>query len=220
MDMASTTIPSAVIESFGGLSTPLPQYTGFPWWHALLTSPSEERGAAERLQRYDVHAYLPTEARKQRRRGHHHRHVLSPIIVGMMFVPEEMLARPRVHDMLERCGVRDYWRDADGAPRRLGKAVIERIREMEAELNMDLTTRQLVALKFGLGMEVVFIDELLNDLWGTAVISEIDREGRITVDVKALLGRTVPVRVTAAQIETLQPRPAAKPPQAKASHRS
>lgn len=204
MDMATAGLCSAAQEHHIGISTPLPRYTGFPWWHALLAAPGHERDVAERLQRYRVTAYLPLYSEKVRiRGGRAHRHEFRAVVGGMLFVPVEMMDVPRLHEMLERCGVHDFWRDGEARPTKLAKPVIERIREMEAELNLHVSTRQLVARRFKIGMEVRFTDDVLADCWGTGTVAAIDRNGRITVDVAGLLGRTVPIVVPAAKIEAM-----------------
>lgn len=207
-------------ENHVGLSTPLPRYSGFPWWYALRTAPGAEERAAKRLQQYGVHTYLPTYTTQTRVRGKSHCQRLRAVIGGMLFVPVEIVDKRASDELLDFCGVKYRLRTTDGETARLGKPVIERIREMEAEINLGITTRQLAARSFKVGGYVRFLDDLLAEFWGIGTVVAIARDGRITIEVRKLLGRGVPIVVPAAKIEAMQPTTADKPPQVKAPHRS
>jgi transcription antitermination factor NusG len=194
---------SEIEERHVGLSTPLPRYSGFPWWHALLVISGRERSAAERLQGYNVHVYLPTYTKRvaQRCRNNHLR--LYPIFSGMLFVPIEMMQVGRRDILFELCGVIDYMRTLNAQPTRLSKAVIESIRDIEARENLPVKRRRNWHPKFKLGQEVRLTDGLLNDFWGKGSITAIAKDGRIRVEVGQLLGRSTPIWLSASEIEAM-----------------
>jgi len=193
----------AIPERHVGLSDPLPRYSGFPWWYALTVAPGQEESSARRLQRLNVFVYLPTYTKPSRLRGKAHRLRLLPIITGMLFIPTDRFDFDRRDEIFDLCRIVDYVRVSDGQPGRLSKAEIERIREIEAELNLHVTTRQLAARAFKIGGNVRFLDDLLAEFWGMATVSAIAKDGRITVEVSNLLGRVVPIVVPAAKIEAM-----------------
>lgn len=183
-----------------GLSTPLPKYSGFPWWHALIVTSGHERSTAERLQRFDVHAYLPTYTKRVHQRCRNTEVRLYPIITGMLFVPTEMMDVRRRDELFELCGVADYMRDETREPRRIGKTVIEEIRELEARENMPAKA---VRHNFRVGQKVKFTNRLLCAFWcesNPAVVVGLLSAGRISIEVPQLFGRKTRIVVLPSEI--------------------
>jgi hypothetical protein len=192
---------SSAAERNVGLSTPLPRYSGYPWWHALLVPGGKEERAAKRLQRLHVFAYLPTYAKRIGQRCRNNRLKLYPIIHGMLFVPVEMMETTRRDEMFELCHVIGYLHATDGLPALISKADIETIRDLEAREN--LPAPKVAALRFEIGQKVRFKERDLAEFWGKGLVKAIAKNGRITVNVAKLLGRTTPVEVWPSEIEAM-----------------
>jgi len=184
-----------------GLSTPLPRYSGYPFWHALLVPGGKEEQSAKRLQRLDVFTYLPAYAKRIGQRCRNNRLKLYPIIQGMLFVPVEMMQVRRRDEMFELCNVIDYLYGADDRPARITKRIIETIRELEARENQPAP--QVAALRFDIGETVRFKHRDLAEFWGTGLVKAIAKNGRITIEVAKLLGRSTPVEVWPSEIEAM-----------------
>lgn len=195
--LADLATAKPIEEHHIGLSTPLPRYSGFPWWYALLVSPGRERKTAERLQRQDVFVYLPAYTKRVAMRCRKKQLRLFPIISGMLFVPCEMMAIDRRDELFDLCGVTDYLHQATGTPTLLSKAVIEQIRELEARENMQ---RKRPLHAFQMDQQVRFKDRMLDDSWGPGTITALALDGRIRVEVKKLFGRATPIWVSASEI--------------------
>lgn len=178
------------------------QYSGFPWWHAMLVQPSREQRSAEWLKQFGMYAYLPTFT-KQCKRGRGSRVQFARLcacIPGMIFIPVEMLDVERRDEKLEWAHVRGFIKSADGLPARIRKSDIELIRKMEAKLNLPPEAKG-VLLK--LGQSVRFVDSLFDVGWGSALVVEIANEGRIGVEVPGLFGRVTKTYVPASEIEAM-----------------
>lgn len=186
---------------------PIPDldYSGFPWWLGLLIEPNRETVAADRLERLNVHPYLPRFSKVVRRRAGKSQRRYYAVISGLLFVPEEYVMNLRDRDRaLKWAHVRGFVQGAGGIARiaKGGKHGIERIREMEAALNLpetDIPAGNGKALK--IGSEVS-----LHGVWswlGDGVVVEVVSQGRIGVEVSQLFGARRKVYVTASEIEVM-----------------
>lgn len=191
-----------VVRELVRVPPPEREYSGFPWWHALLVQPNREERAAERLQRVHVHVYLPQWTRQVRCGGrvHRHRPRLSAVIPGMLFVPEEIIDVPKRDDLFEFANVRGFMR-LNGTPARIRKDDIEKVREMEALLNLPPPVKPVVTHK--VADRVRFTNELYAIFWGTGTVFEVVSAHRIGVEVDHLFGRKGKVYVPAHEIEAM-----------------
>jgi hypothetical protein len=191
---------AAMIEveaSPAGKATP----ATFKWWHVLLTAPNHETAAAEWLQEQSAALiYLPLFARQVRCRGRKHHVRLCAVIPGMLFAPVEIMEMARRDEVLEFAGVRDFIRGSNGDPARVSEGEIDKIRVIEAKLNLPPEAKGVLFKKT---QEVRFRDEVLNAFWGSGIIFEIASETRIGVEVKTLFGRPGKVYVPASEIEAM-----------------
>lgn len=175
----------------------------FPFWHALLVEPNRERRSADWLrERRAIDVYWPNYTRQvgRRRPGQKRRCCTAAVIPGMLFVPCELVPHldaddldyAHVHGLMIGIGTA-------GAPAILRKADIEKIRLMEAKLNLPPEARGVL---FKTGQQVRFLDDLYTD-WGVATIFEIASEARIGIEVPYLFGRSVKIWVPASEIEAM-----------------
>lgn len=171
----------------------------FARWLVMLTPPGREKKAAERLDRVHVSIYLPQFTKQVNCRGHLHASRLCAAVPGTLFAPSEILAIERRDDTLAWAGVRDFIRNGDGLPAFASKDDIEKIRVMEALLNLPPEAKGVL---FKLGQRVRFKNDFWAG-WGTGQIFEIASEARIGLWVEKLLGRTAKMYVAASQIEAM-----------------
>ena len=178
---------------------PLPAFAGAQSWRVLRVTPMREVRTAERLKIGNLLAYLPTYSKKVRRRGSMHCHRLYAAVVGMLFIPDEMLDVPRRDELFEFAGVHGFFR-VGLEPVRLSRDDIEKVRIMEAKLNLPPEAKGVL---FKTGQEVRFTSDLFAYSWCGGKIFEIVDEARIGVEVAGLFGCTVRVYVPASEIEAL-----------------
>jgi hypothetical protein len=171
----------------------------FARWLVMLTQPGRERKAAERLERVHAVIYLPQFSKQMKCRGRMHANRLFAVVPGMLFAPSEILEIERRDETLEWAGVRDFIRDGYGHPALATKADIERIRIMEALLNLPPEAKGVL---FKLGQRVRFTNDLWQG-WGAGRIFEIASETRIGVEVEKLFGRPAKIYVAASEIEAM-----------------
>lgn len=177
-------------------------YSGYPWWHALLVEPNRETKAADWLMRVNVFAYLPTFTKQIRHgaRQRSHRARLCAALPGMIFIPQEMTDIPRREEVFEYAHVHGFLSGVEGKPKVISKADIELIRLMEAKLNLPPEAKGVL---FKLGQRVSFVNSLFGWSWGNGTVVEIASEHRIGIEVDHLFGRTTKVYVAASEIEAL-----------------
>lgn len=181
------------------LLAPLPAFEGAHSWRVLRVTPMREVRTAERLKIGNLLVYLPTYAKQIRQRGRMHCHRLYAAVIGMVFVPDEMLDVPRRDELFEFAGVHGFFR-VGLDPVRLSRDDIELVRIMEAKLNLPPEAKGVL---FKVGQDVRFTDPLFAYSWCGGKIFEIVNQTRIGVDVAGLFGCTVRVYVPASEIEAL-----------------
>jgi transcription antitermination factor NusG len=187
-----------VVRDLAAAPPPEREYTGFPWWHALIVPPNREELSAERLARVNVQVYLPTYISQVRLRGRCARRRLFAVIPGMLFVPVEIVDIARRAQVFEFANVHGFV-TIGRQPARIAKADIEIIREIEAKLNTPLPRMRATAFK--VGQRVRFTSALYAAFLGEAVVEEVVSPTRIGVAVQRLFGRTVRVYVPESEIE-------------------
>jgi transcription antitermination factor NusG len=175
------------------------EYSGFPWWHALLVESNREERSANWLAKVHVHVYLPTFSKVVRRSRSVSMRRLCAAIPGMLFVPQEMMQISRRSEVFEYAHVRGYIRTADGNPKMLPKSDIELIRLMEAKLNLPPEAK---GVFFKIGQRVRFSSDVY-EAWGIGTVIEVAAEARIGVEVDRLFGRATKVYVPASEIEAI-----------------
>jgi len=175
-------------------------YSGFPWWHALLVPPNHEQKSADWLHRVRVFVYWPTFSRKICRRGHVSMRRQCAVLPGMLFVPREMIDFPRRDEVFGYAEVHGFIRNSEGGPSAIGKPDIEMIRLLEAKLNLPPEAK---GVFFKVGQEVRFGEDSILWGWRQGTIFEIADETRIGVEVPGLFGRATRVYVPASEIEAM-----------------
>jgi transcription antitermination factor NusG len=190
------------VWTLAGEPSPMPPYTGFPIWHALLVPPSIvcELRAMVFLKRMHVIAYRPTFFQKVRRRGGKHAHIARAVVPGMLFVPAEFLQVDRRDELLDLCHVHGYLRTAGGDIAKISKAAMEVIREIEAKLSLPPVVTD-TGHAFKVGQVVVFCSTLYAAFLGTAKVMRLEGKDRIIVEVDQLFGRSQQVVVRPSEIE-------------------
>lgn len=196
------------VELIGREEMPPPgerRYEGFLVWRALIVEPNREVTAHEWLEeKFAVYAYFPHFTKKVRvGRTRKHRMVARAVIPGMLLIPDEMLHRRRIDEMLTFAHVIGFLRDGANAPARIPKAEVEKIRVMEGKLNVNVGVFDAKGNKLTPGATVEFVDRAYRDSWGTATVFEVASEGRIGVEVACLFGRPGKVYVPAPEIEVM-----------------
>lgn len=180
-------------------AAPLPIFEGAQNWRVLRVTPMREVRTAERLKIGGMLVYLPTYSKQVRQRGKLHAPRLYAAVIGMLFLPDEMLDVPRRDELFEFAGVHGFFRVGSAAAR-LSKADIELVRIMEAKLNLPPEAKGVLFKK---GQKVSFIDPLFAYSWCGGTIFDIVDSTRIGVEVAGLFGCTVRVYVPASEIEAL-----------------
>lgn len=173
----------------------------FPWWHALLVAPGREQKSADWLRdKAAIEVYWPhyTKQIGRKRAGQKRRTRLAGAIPGMLFAPIDFLHN-LTDEMLEFAHIYGFMLGCDREPARLTKIDIEKVRNMEARLNLPPEAKGVL---FKLGEKVRFTDDLFTD-WGDGTIFEIASEARIGVEVTRLFGRATKVYVPASEIEAM-----------------
>ncbi len=209
-NLAETIAASGIVEA-------PPKYSVFPWWHALVVESGRERKSADWLQeKAGVTVYLPHYMSKIRRRGNLHIHILRAVVPGLLFVPVEMMLVPRRDKIFEYAHVHGFLRTSDGGPALISKADVEKIREIEATLNLPPPCPA-KAKDLHPGDRVRFINETYAAFLGEGVVIAVANDARISVEVSKMFGGRRTIRVAAHEIERMQPKPAdVPPPQVKA----
>lgn len=187
---------------FAALIVPAPDVVDirerFARWYIMLTAPNREQKAAERLERLHVPIYLPMFTKQVNGRGRLHLPRLCAVIPGMLLAPCEIASLDNRDDALEWAGVLDFIRTGDGLPYVTTKDDVERIRIMEAKLNLPPEAKGVL---FKVGQAVRFKSDF--SFWGKGTIFEIASEARIGLWVERLFGRTCKVYAPASEIEAM-----------------
>lgn len=175
-------------------------YSGFPWWHALLVKSNKEEAAAQWLMRVRVFVYLPTFMSHIHCRGKIHRSRLRAAMPGLLFVPDEMIEQWHRDDVLDHAPIYGFVRAPGGDPARMPKSEIEKVRLLEAKLNLPPAAKGVI---FKVGQQVRFVEGSTFEDLGTARILEIASESRIRVQGPKLFGGVRPFWVPASEIEAM-----------------
>lgn len=185
---------------------PLPEvhYSGFPRWLGLLPEVNRESRSADRLARLNIYCYLPRFSRVICRRGGRSCRRWYAVLPGLMFVPVEFMDVANRDRVLDWAHIRTphFIRTAGGTGI-LAKADIERIRQMEAELNLppsDIPAANGRALKPG--ARARFLAGSFQWL-GEGVVVDVASKARIGVEVDQLFGARRKVYVPAREIEVM-----------------
>jgi Transcription termination factor nusG len=189
---------------------PEPGLPLFPRWYALLVEPNREEHSARMLIDLNVICYLPMFVVQVAVGYGGRRRAMRPVMPGLMFMPKEYCDVPRRDEIFELAHIRGFLRTSDNLPGVLTKDEIERIREIEALLNLPppppptlpLTKAELAA-KFQVDHEVRFKNPLYAAFWGTGLIRGIVGGSRITITVKKLFGCPQEVHVPASELEAI-----------------
>lgn len=170
-----------------------------PWWHALLVPPNREVKSKEWLERFMPEVYLPSYSKVVRGiRGRLSGRRSCAAIPGMLFAPVEALDIPRRREVFDYARVRGFMRSSDGLPQIIHLRDIDRIKVLEARLNLPPEAK---GTFFRLKQRVQFVDGLF-DSW-RGMVFEIASEARIGVEVDYLFGRKTKVYVPASEIEAI-----------------
>ncbi|HLH95029.1 MAG TPA: transcription termination/antitermination NusG family protein [Xanthobacteraceae bacterium] len=188
-----------------------------PWeafreWHALIVSPNREIKAAERLINLNVLIYLPVFS-KQAISGLNTTktsHRLWPIMPGLMFAPTRIMNIQHRDPVMKWAGVRDFIRSSKGLPAVLRQDDIERIRKIEAQLNLPPPPDPDVG-PLEIGDEVEFRDRGNAEFLGSGKVFKVANESRIGVEVTKLFGRVIRVWVPASELTRCSRRIAGDP---------
>ena len=173
-------------------------YSGFPIWHALLVTGGRELRVATWFADHHLPIYLPQWTKQIRIRGARRMSRLCAVIPGMLFAPAETFQTPRLHEIFDLCHIHGALRTSDGEWCSLSKADIEKIRVMEAQLNLAPVIKSTPDwIKVGAKVRFANPDY---ESWGEATISELVKGGRIGVEVRKLFGRLTRVYVPASEI--------------------
>jgi hypothetical protein len=172
-------------------------YSEFSHWHAMLVGTNREEKAAEWLrEKIGLVVYWPNFPVLTRLRGKLTHQRLRSMLPSLMFAPTDMLfALPRRDEVLRHAHVYGFIPDRVG---RVRKADIERIRELEAKLNLPSPQGK---IGFRIGQQVCFVNALYRAFLGTALVFEVASRARIGVEVQKLFGRVTRMYVPASEIE-------------------
>jgi len=180
---------------------PVPEYSGFPLWHALLVEPNRERWSAEALMRVNVHVYLALYQISYFRCGVR-RTRQKPVIPGLLFVPTEYVDIPRRDEVFKWARVHGFMRSGNG-PSRVTKADVERIRVMEGKLNRPDEPCDVRGKPLEVGQEVRFLDPKDWNVFGDGIVVEVASFNRIGVETRRLFGRAITIYTPSSEIEVL-----------------
>jgi hypothetical protein len=171
-----------------------------PWWHALLVPPNREVKSRDWLARFMPEVYLPSFNKQVCRSRHLRVHTTRrcAALPGMLFAPVEALDIPKRREVFDYARVRGFMRSSDGLPQIIHLRDINKIKLLEAKLNLPPEAK---GVFFKVGERVRFVDGLFESWQGT--IFEIASESRIGVEVDHLFGRKTKVFVPASEIEAL-----------------
>ncbi len=181
------------------------EYSGYPWWNALLVFPACEMKAADLLKKVNVFVYWPYFTVHKNARGRLHVPQRRSVIPGTLLVPIEMMEIKRRDEIFKLCHVRDFIRTTDRVtndrvPARLSKAAVELIRQMEAKLYEPPPPDPTDDWTGDPGDPVRFKDELYAAFFGEVTVESIDLYPRIKVKGARLFGCARSFWTTASEI--------------------
>lgn len=180
-----------------------PDYSGFPWWYAMVVESNSEAKAANKLERLGINVYWPRYSRVVRRRGSQSTRRFYTCIPGLLFVPvefwEAVADREAVKDW---AGIYHLLPQA-GSVGRFSKAEIDRIREIEAVLNLPST-----AVPASNGKEIkpgciVRFRHSIMAWLGDGKVKRVDNSEKIVIEVNQLLGARREICMRASEIEVI-----------------
>lgn len=192
------------------------EWSGFPYWYALIVSPGREVKAADFLiDRAGALIYLPLQVKQVRLSGR--RHVARPfaIIPGLLFAPVSIADLPKRDFAFALAHVHGF-RVSDGKPTIIPEREITKLRILEGRCNGAVIDDETPKATLHVGDRVRLKDELYRS-WGQAKVVRIDRDGGIAVEFGNLFGRSTTMTVPATECERMQPFDAARSARA---HRS
>ena len=172
-------------------------------WRVLIARSGREQDAADWLKRMHIPVYWPNYPNLRPARGQingcRRREVwFRPIFPGFLFIADTNAAHWDLADIIERTpGLLGYMRNGRMEAAELSEKDITDIRLIEGRQNMPTTH---AGHNFDLGNKVRFRDGLLAH-WGKGCIKRLYKDGRISVELFAVLGRAVTVLVLPHQIE-------------------
>ena len=169
-----------------------------PWWHALLIDQNRETKAELWLRRVNVEIYLPAYSRVVTHRHHASVRRNYPALPGLLFASVAVIDIPRRTEIFAFAHVQGFLKTSNGSPAMIPDSEIEKVRTMEARLNLPPQSRMQV---FTLGQKVAFRDGSLWQTWRGGLVFDIADDHRIGVLVPKLFGRSAKVYVAASEIE-------------------
>ena len=165
-------------------------------WVGLVVAPQRERKVAEFLRDARRPVYFPNWTRIIRGRGGMRRSVIMAVMPGYLFLAKGV--KDDLQPLIEMVpGLMGYLHDGQLNPLLLSEIEIQGIRLIEADMNKPEPDRK-SANEYKIGDEVKTVEAL--HLGWKGKIVELASDQRIGLEVK-LLGRTVKVYVSSAQIE-------------------
>jgi transcriptional antiterminator NusG len=189
VDLASDAAP---------LETPLPKR-----WFILRVYPNRESRVMRAFQQRSISAYLPLyvrtidrkDPRRQARKPHLGRRVVSPLLPGLIFIPDfEFNYR---YTQIEAIDDVEGFLQFGEFVASLSTTDFATIRAIEAHLAIPRGQR-----KYRVGDKVRFVDSLFSDF--VFVIDRLDSRGRLRMFLDAVK-RGVPVIATETQVEPADP---------------
>ena len=186
--------------------SPLPYYAPREWF-ALVVRPNKEMDTADWLKVRNFAAYWPNYVSHEGssrgvagarliRRPRYRAVIPGYIFLGVNAGSGDPFAVSR-----DAPGVYGWLRTTGGGPLRVAETDIDTIRRIEADENLPPPVGPMHSFKSGEKVRVV-ADIVGN--WQTGIVSRLDRDGRIVVEIPGLLGRVTPVHFHPHQIEPLQ----------------
>jgi hypothetical protein len=190
-------------DAFGEMIDPPLSAPLFRTWYALLLEPNREERSARMLTRLGWVCYWPTYVKQRRLAGpaRARKARLCPVVHGMLFIPEDYVDAPRRAEIFDLAHVRGFVHSTGNRPARLTKADIEKIRRMEADLNLPPLVAKVIHFKPG--QEVKFGNPYYAAFWGTGIVLGLASRGRISIEVKKLFGHPTKVTVPASELEAM-----------------
>lgn len=182
----------------GPIDVPIPKR-----WYMLRVFPNREFKVMKTFEQRGISGWLPLLTTMQTvtryRRGFeyiHRQNVISPMISGVIIVPEHEVANDRVHRWREVDGVIGIYRMDECVPF-LTPAHINDLRNIEAIGNTPKSKR---ARLFEIGQLVRIVNGPFRDF--SARVERFDGKGRLSVGVE-IFGRITPAEFDESDIEAV-----------------
>lgn len=185
-------------------------YQSYPpkFWYAVIVAVGREYDAADAFRRLGFGIYWPHYTQQvfiRRGASPRRRAVRRALIPGYLFSPAGDVDSDAFWAAMQRIpGFLNIAEQSIGVLGRVTNAEIGRIRLVEAD--EDDARRDLGEVKVGHnfkpGQPVRFTDSMLAE-WSGAKVEKLLPNGRISIHVRAVMGRTVPMEVGPHQIEAL-----------------